>query len=94
MYTLELGTFMYRYSINALPSSFSNYFTKRSDVHNYLTRHGNNLNLTKNKKTFSDHSVPTSGAHLWNVLENSLKTLKSVKHLRKHFKKKLISNYD
>ena len=28
MYTLELGTFMYRYSINVLISSFSNYFTK------------------------------------------------------------------
>ena len=68
-----------------LPSSFTNYFTKRSDIHNYLTRHGNNLNLTKNKKTFSDHSVRTSGPRLWNALENSLKTLKSVKHFRKHF---------
>ena len=66
----------------------------RSDIHNYLTRHGNNLNLTKNKKTFSDHSVRTSGPRLWNALENSLKTLKSVKRFRKHFKKKLISNYD
>ena len=75
MYTLELGTFMYRYSINVLPSSLSSYFTKRSDVHNYLTRHGYNLNLTKNKKTFSDHSVRTSGPRLWNALENSLKTL-------------------
>ena len=38
--------------------------------------------------------VHTSGPRLWNALENSLKTLKSVKHFRKHFKKKLISNYD
>ena len=94
MYTLELGTFMYRYSINELPSSFSNYLTKRSDVRNYLTRHGNHLNLTKIKKTFSDHSVCASGPHLWNALKNSLKTLKSVKHSRKHFKQKLISNYE
>ena len=27
MYALELGTFMYRNSINKLPSSFNNYFT-------------------------------------------------------------------
>ena len=33
MYDLELGTFMYRNSTNKLPSSFNNYFTKRSDVH-------------------------------------------------------------
>ena len=31
---LKLGTFMYRISINKLPSSFNNYFMKRSDVHN------------------------------------------------------------
>ena len=61
-----------------------------SDVHKYLARHGNNLNLTKNKKTFSDHSVRTSGPCLWNALEKSLKTLKSVKHFCKHFKQKLI----
>ena len=41
MHTLELDTFMYRNSVNELPSSFNNYFTKRSEVHNYLTRHGN-----------------------------------------------------
>ena len=57
MHTLELGTFMYRNSVNELPSSFNNYFTKRSEVHNYLTRHGIILSLTKNKKTFSDRSV-------------------------------------
>ena len=52
MHTLELGTFMYRNSVNELPSSFNTYFTKRSEVHNYLTRHGNHLSLTKNKKKF------------------------------------------
>ena len=52
MYALELGTFMYRNSINKLPSSFNNYFTKRSDVHNYPTRHGNHLNVPQNKKHF------------------------------------------
>ena len=94
MYTLELGTFMYRYSINVLPSSFTNYFTKRSDIHNYLTRHGNNLNLTKNKKTFFGSFCSYQWPRLWNALENSLKAFKSDKHSRKHFKKKLISNYD
>ena len=80
MHTLELGTFMYRNSVNELPFSFNNYFTKRSEVHNYLTRHGNHLSLTKNKKTFSDHSVRTTGPRLWNALENSIRASKSVKH--------------
>ena len=61
MFDLELGTFMYRHSINKLPPSFKNYFTERPDFHNYPTRHGNHLNVPKNKKTFSDHSVRTIG---------------------------------
>ena len=63
---------IYKYK---LPSSFNNYFTKRSDVHNYPTRHGNHLNVPQNKKTFSDRSVRTRGPQLW---ENSLKISKSV----------------
>ena len=34
---------VYRNSVDELPSSFNDYFTKRSEVHNYLTRHGNHL---------------------------------------------------
>ena len=74
MYFLELGVFMYKYSINNLPHNFRDYCTKRSDIHSYQTRHGNDLNLTKNKKTFSDRSVRTSGPILWNSLEEKIKT--------------------
>ena len=52
MYSLELGVFMYKYSINDLPNAFNDYFTKRSDIHGYKTRHVNDLNLTKNKNIF------------------------------------------
>ena len=49
MYSLELGVFMYKSSTNDLPGIFNDYFTKRSDIHGYQTRHVNDLNLTKNK---------------------------------------------
>ena len=94
MYTLELGVFMYKYSIGDLPSAFSGYFTKRSDIHDYPTRHVNNFQLTKNKKFFSDHAIRSCGPILWNSLELSLKKSNSVKHFRKQFKEKLISKYD
>ena len=50
MYSLELGVFMYKYSTNDLPGIFNDYFTKRSDIHGYQTRHVNDLNLTKKQK--------------------------------------------
>ena len=58
MRTLELGTFMYRNSVNELPSSFNNYFTKQSEVHNYLTRHGNHLSLTKKQENIFGSFCP------------------------------------
>ena len=39
MYSLEVGVFMYKYSTNDLPNIFNDYFTKRSDIHGYQTRH-------------------------------------------------------
>ena len=39
MYSLELGVFMYKYMINDLQNALNDYFTKRSDIYNYKTRH-------------------------------------------------------
>ena len=61
MYTLELGVFMYRFSISDVPVAFKEYFTKRSEIYDYPTTHANDLNLTNNKKSFSDHAIRTSG---------------------------------
>ena len=52
MYSLELGVFMYKYSINNLPNIFNNHFIKRSDIQ-CKTRHVNDLKLKqKTKNTF------------------------------------------
>ena len=94
MHTLELGIFMYKFSINELPTSFKDYFKKRSDVHDYPTRHVNDLNLTNNKKSFSDHAIRTRGPILWNSLPKTQKESKSVNHFRKQLKRNLIQKYE
>ena len=94
MYSLELGVFMYKYSINDLPNAFNDYFTKRSDIHGYKTRHVNDLNLTKNKTHFSDHSVRMTGPILWNSVDKKIINSKTVKQFRNQYKKTLISNYE
>jgi hypothetical protein len=94
MYTLELGVFMYKYSKEQLPSIFTCFFTKRSDIHDYQTRSINNLNLTRNKKVFSDNAVRTTGPILWNTLDNVIKNSKTAKHFRKEFKTEMISKYN
>ena len=46
---------MYRHYINDLPVAFKD--KKRSEIHNYKTRHINDLHLTNNQKTFSDQGT-------------------------------------
>ena len=94
LYTLELGVFMYRFSISDLPVAFKEYFKKRSEIHNYPTRHVNDLNLTNNKKFFSDHSIRTKGPILWNSLSKTLKESKTIRYFRNQFKQKLIQTYE
>ena len=94
IYRLELGVFMYRSTICDLPTAFKDYFMKRSDIHNYETRQANNLEITNNKKTFSDQCIRTNGPILWNSLPNALKNSNSVNHFRKQFKRNLIQAYE
>ena len=93
MYTLELGVFMYRHDINDLPVAFKDYFKKRSEIHNYKTRHTNDLQLTNNKKTFSDKGIRTNGPVLWNSLPKTIKESVSLKHFRIQFKQHLLQTY-
>ena len=81
MYTLELGVFIYKSHVNDLPVAF--YYLKKSyDIHDYPTRQVNNLTLSFNKKSFSDHAIRTSGPHLSSSLSEKLKDSKIVKQFR------------
>ena len=51
--------------------------------------HVHDLNLTYNKKSFSDHAIRTSGPILWNSLPKTLKDSKTIGHFRSNLKQKL-----
>ena len=85
---------MYKFYINDLPVDFNNYFKKRSDIHDYPTRQVNDLTLSLNKKSFSDHAIRTSGPHLWNSLPDKLKDSKTVKQFRNQLKQTLVETYE
>ena len=93
-YKLEVGVFMYKYFSGSLPNIFDDFFTKRSDIHNYHTRNSNNYNQTRNKKVFSDQAVRTTGPILWNSLNDHLKNVTSVNHFRNKYKATLLLTYN
>jgi hypothetical protein len=91
-YELEVGVFMYNFFNNLLPKSFNDFFTIRSDVHNYNTRNRNNCNQTRNKKVFTDKNIRTTGPILWNSLDDKIKHANSSKYFRKLLKLSLLKN--
>ncbi len=85
---------MYKHSTNGLPNVFNDYFVKHSDIHSYPTRRVNDLNLTKNKKSFSDNAVRTTGPILLKSINKTLKLAISIKHFREKYKRDLLTNYN
>ena len=93
-YKLEVGVFMYKFYVNVLPKPFDDFFTKRSDIHNYHTRNNSDYNQTRNRKVFTDQAVRTTGPILWNALNDHIKNVNSIKQFRKKLKHSLISTYN
>ena len=86
MYNLELGVFMYKYSIDDLPTIFKDYFTKRSQIHNRDTRNMTNYNLRKHRTNFASKGVKTSGPGFWNLYLKKLNCLSMSKHLESNLR--------
>ena len=54
---LNIGTFMYKYCNNLLPSTFNLLFKTSSENHSYNTRFATNFNIPNNKPEFGKKSI-------------------------------------
>ena len=95
MYSLELG--VNRYSINDLSNIFNDYYTKRSAIHGFQTRHVNDLKLTKNNnyyyKTLFWSFRPNERFNSTELYRESEKKKREVcKTIWSQYKQNLISN--
>ncbi len=65
---------VYNYAKDLLPKSFNNFFTMRSEVHNYHTRNKSHyiIAIQKTRRLFSDKTIRTIGPILWNSLEDKI----------------------
>jgi len=93
MYTYYLCIFMFKYSINQLPSLFKDYFIKRSNVHNLNTRKNNDYQLTRNKTTFSSKGIRSTGPKYWNQLNTDIKNVKTINTFKLKLKSNILSSY-
>ena len=70
-----------KYSTNDLPWHLVT-ISQNGPISTITQQDMNDLNLTKNKKSFPDHGIQTRGPILWNSLSKPMKESKSVKHFR------------
>ena len=69
---LHTGIFMYKYSINLLPSTFSCYFSYVQDLHSYSTRSCHNLLVPYTRTTYSMNTRRFYGPRLWNAIDEEI----------------------
>ena len=85
---------MHDYYSNRLPSTFNNFFKSINKVHQYATRLASKKSyyLPKARKNYGKFNIRFSGAKLWNVIKEDLK---SASHFRfkKLLKESVISKY-
>ena len=65
--------FVYKFQKSKLPSIFSQFFTKTSEIHSYSTRQSQNMYPPRCKNEITKSLVRYSGSLLWNELEADIK---------------------
>lgn len=75
---VQTAIFMYKYSNNLLPTSFSNKFVVVSSLHNYSTRSSSHLDINMAHFQIYKLSMQYKGPKLWNNLPTTLKECQSL----------------
>ena len=90
---LQTALFMYRFTNNTLPNSFSNFLTKHSDIHNYNTRHAQHYVATSPSTNQIKYSIKVSGPKIWNSLITKSAKCKTIVSFKSTMKDLFISKY-
>ena len=90
-YKFEVGVFMYQYFQNLLPSSFTTFFSKRSDMYMIITQEiGVTSIRLEIKRSLLIKQSGLTGPTIWNSTDDKIKKAISSNHFRKSFKSLLI----
>ena len=90
IYDLQVLTFMYKYKKSLLPSVFNSFYITTSTIHHHYTRQHNNYYLPRCRLDLTKSFIKYSGCHLWNALDNTIKSFSGSVSL---FKKQIIKQW-
>ena len=90
--TFETAKFMYKYTKNSLPETFTNYFSYVKDIHDRNTRSSaipNQLYIPKYRSSRLQRTIKYRGVKVWNDIDSDLQNF-SFHTFKKLIKKVLI----
>ena len=90
---LHTGIFMYKYSRNLLPCTFSSFFSSVRDTHTYSTKSSSNLFIPFTSTSYSINTLRFYGPRLWNSIDLHIRSLPSVGQFKSSYKRVLLSKY-
>ncbi len=88
--TLQIATFMYRYSHSLLPNCFDTIFQKNNNQHGYYTRHRNDMRTPKHHTNYVKYSIRHTGPQIWNSVPADIKCLPNIHAFKAKMKTHLL----
>lgn len=95
IYNYEVATFMYKFSINETPNTFTNYFAKTDTVHSTGTRQrsAGNFCIPRFRTSKLQRSIKYQGVKIWHSISLEIQKSASFKIFSKKYKNCLLSEY-
>ena len=84
---------MFSYCNNLLPTSFDDFFTCGSQIHNYNTRSARNLRSHNCRTTLKQFSISYQGPLFWNSLDSNITNLNNLATFKSRLKEILLASY-
>ena len=88
--TLQIGTFVFQFFNNLLPSSFNSFFITRSQIHSHQTRSVDLLHRQFFRTNLGQFSIRDRGPVVWNSFPATLRKHSSLATFKKYLKTYLI----
>jgi len=92
LYTLKIGKFMYRSTINELPQPVNKWYKPNSDYHTHNTRQRKNPHIRYRRTQLASTQISHKAPEIWHNIPNNIKQSKNIRQLTKQLKVYLINN--
>ncbi len=87
IHNVQIACIVFKHVLNSLPPVFKNYFTCSNEIHTHATRNTTKLHVRQPLNENGKKMIKYFGAHIWNMLPESVITSPSLPSFKKNLKR-------